>query len=216
METEEKSALQEDTARPFREIPRLWLKFGRMTKDFLISEQTRSSSKTTFISIIIYALIRASLHFLFSWFQLIDHPSEQNLTELFSEWGGWFLTRSFGIFLVIPLLFYAYSGMNFLSAKLMGGKGNYASQTYLLSLFITPLGFLSASYYFLTWYLPVAFNILGLVVLQVLRFIFLLRVFKAAHKMTTSQAFFSYILPHGLILFTLLFIILPWWTKVLN
>lgn len=210
LETEEKSALQEDTARPFREIPRLWLKFGRMTKDFLISEQPRSSLKTTFISITIYAFIRAFLHFLFRCFDLIIIPSEQTLAELFSKWGGEYLTLSCGIFLVLLLSFLIYSSILFLSAKLIGGKGNYTSQTYLLSLIIAPLGLISAVFWFLIRFLPDILNILGWVGLQILRFIYLLRVFKAAHKMTTSQAFFSYMLPHGLIFFILIFIILPW------
>jgi len=209
MNTEESLNPPGNTARPFTEIPPLWLRLGQMNVSFFSNELPHASASNTFFSVLVatgFAVMVAILSSLISGIRGFTHPP-LGLSSAQALW----TTTGMGIFLCclemtsVPLGFYFRNLVIFVLALIFGGKGKYSVQAYLSSLYYVPLTLISGALGFVA-YLPFVGNfIVGLTVLGVLIFDFVLniRLLKVAHNLSTGRAVGALLVPVVLILIPL-------------
>ena len=193
--------VEEPTPRPFREIPKLWLKFGRMTGDFLRGELPYASTGNTFKSIVILALIMMPLMFFPVIKNLFPYEtSASSTTQFFS-----FLLLILLGLVVIPLQFYFSTWTIFIFAKILGGNGSYYVQAYLNSLIWVPC-YISIALSLYLRFIPFIGNILaGLIIVGIglYQFVLSITINKVTHQLSDGRSILSAIL--GNILFSILF-----------
>ncbi len=88
-----------------------------------------------------------------------------------------------GMLVGIPMLTLAWSGMLWLTAKLLGGRGSLEKQTFLLSTFIAPLTMVGVLLYLFPFLGPLLVMGLGFYNLYLTYF-----ALRAAHSLTPAQA----------------------------
>ena len=119
MNIEQQSTPQENTPRPFKEIPGLWLQLRNMTETFFASELPRASQSNTLYSVLISAGIAS-----FFWFvqalagYFIPAITNQNIpdqSQLAATLGSILTFPCFAL-IITPISFYLGNGVIFVSA----------------------------------------------------------------------------------------------------
>ena len=201
MNIEQQSTPQENTPRPFKEIPGLWLQLRNMTETFFASELPHASQSNTLYSILIYSGM-ASIFLLVQglagyFIASITNHEAQSAVAL-----GGILTFSCLGLIVAPISFYLGNGVIFVSASILGGKGKFSGQVYLYSLFFVPLGLIT-SLASLFQLIPVAGSVIVYIVTAavfILTILFTVRIIKVAHNFTTGRALLTFLIPFALFL----------------
>jgi hypothetical protein len=187
--------------RPFSEIPGLWLKVFQMDEAFFAAEAPRAGHKNTLIAVLIDAVIATIFAFI---------QSQIRITPLFLEryigktpypsvpvwWQGSTLLLTL---LVVPVSFYIFMGLFHLVATAFGGKGNFTTLAYLVSLLYVPLGIAIA----LVNLIP-CLGILIALCLGIYRIILTIRAIQFNYQLTTGKAVWAYFLPTVVILVIIL------------
>jgi hypothetical protein len=173
-------------ARPFGDIPSLWLKIFKMDETWFAQEAPRASSSNTLISLVIYAIISGILGGLV-W--LVNRGIYSGMMSRYGGgnfgqggFGGVVCGLCLGIFGTL-LGFYLANGLTFLGAKVLGGTGSFTPQTYLVSLFTIPIGILAS----LVSLIPCLGALVALA-LSIYALILNVRVIKVVHNLTTGKA----------------------------
>lgn len=209
MEIDEQTAIQEDTARPFAEIPPLWLKIGHMNEDFFAAELPHTSVRNTIYSVLIYTAVSMFMTVVSSLLGRLIASFGNEAASQVAEYNAFLLPMTvsvccFSLFLA-PISFYAYNGLNYAAAHIFGGKGSFNAQAYLSSIYFVPLGILM-SVFALGSSIPVASLFLTLVLVlagYVFNVIFTVRIFKVVHNLTTGRAVAAVLSPYLLLLIPL-------------
>jgi len=192
MEPNQEVIVKGNTPRPFREIPVLWLKFGRITENFLHGELPHASTENTFRSIVILALIMMPLMFFPVTKNISSYDANNSSTTPFFS----FLLLIFLSLVVVPILFYFANWTTFVFAKILGGKGTYYVQAYLNSLIWVPCQILIALSLYLT-FIPIVGNFLSgllIAVIALYQFVYLIIANKVTHQLTDGRSILSVIL----------------------
>lgn len=181
------------TPRPFSEVPSLWLKVLKMSEQFFTEEAPRASGGAAFISIVIYAIAAAFLGALFTQFGGFSQYTRwmgSEYEQVFKAGAG-FLGAAVCTGLFGALIgFYLSNGLNFLVARLLGGKGSFTTQVYLISLFTVPLGILTN----LLALIPCLGGLLSLVV-GIFIFVLMYRAMKVTHGLTPGKTLITILWP---------------------
>ena len=205
MNIEQQSTMQENTPRPFKEIPGLWLQLRNMTETFFASELPRASQGNTLYSVLISAGIAS-----FFWFiqaiaeYFIPAITNQNIpdqSQLAAIFGSILAYPCFAL-IITPISFYLSNGLIFVSAKILGGKGKFSGQVYLYSLFFVPLG-LILSLASLFQIIPIIRPVIDYIVTAavfIFTILFTVRIIKVAHGFTTGRALSTFLIPFALFL----------------
>ena len=190
---------EHSAARPFGEIPSLWLKVTQMTEGFFAQEAGRASGSNTLISVLIWAAISTFLSIISS---LVSGGIQTLLPREAGQMGGGFMGQclicSLCGGLAGPLVgFYLSNGVIYLGARVFGGTGDFNTQSYLQSLFVVPAGIVM-SLLSLVFAVPYAGPCLGgIAVLAVIVYAIILsvRAVKVAHDLTTGRAVAAIFVP---------------------
>lgn len=201
MNSEESVIPVENGPRPFGQIPALWLKLFGMSEEFFRAELPRASASNTFFAILALAVVTAILSaltsLLFGFVGLgsaVTASARNNSPQTIISTA--IIQCCFGLF-VTPIGFYLNNGLNFVVAKIFGGKGGFGAQAYLVSLFYVPLALLSSLAALLV-IVPVAGPILFLLIVCaviVIHFVMFVRVFKTVHGLSTGAAIGALLAP---------------------
>jgi hypothetical protein len=195
----------ERTPRPFGELVKLWMKFTKMTEAFFQEELGRVSVSNTLYSILIVAVFTAALSIVSSAISSSipsTPPPSVDITQFMAI--GKILLPICGL-ITMPVSFFLNIGITYLGALIFGGKGNFKSQAYLVSLYYVPLSIISGCTGFLTWIPVLGLPLLILVSLGISIFhvILTIRVFKVVHLLSTGKAVAAVLSPLILILIPL-------------
>jgi hypothetical protein len=195
------SSPSDTSPRSFIDMPELWLKILQMSEDFFVQEAPRANGTAVLLSVLVMAIISAVLSTLSSMLwggaQALMMPEEYRgaaaagvgTTALCGVCGGF----AGGI-----LGFYLSAGINYLGARAFGGTGDFGTQSYLQSLFVVPIGIVSALVG-LVPYLGIAAG-LGL---SIYALVLNVRAIKVSHGLTAGKAVASLIVP-GLVVTVIL------------
>jgi len=187
METSISSA----TPRPFREIPGLWLKVYHMDETFFADEALRVSGRNTVVGVFVSGVALAA--------EFILAGATTNIfTKNFGSNPIEVLTLIF-IILAVPMTlisFYLDTGLRALGALIFGGKGNFTTLAYLVSLFYVPLIIIAG----LLGLIPFVGSLIGLV-FAIYEIVLSVRAIKVAYKLGTGRAVGAYFAPVILLLF---------------
>jgi hypothetical protein len=213
MNLEGQSETQENTPRPFKEIPGLWIQLGQMTESFFTKELPRVSVSNTIYGVLIYAgastLISVVQSLLGGIINFVTKPAGTQQSALLTIIGTTTIfICCFGLF-VTPISFYLNNGISYVSALIFGGKGKFSSQAYLSSLFFVPLGLISSLVSLISLVPTVGIYIfsIALIGIAIIHIIFTIRSFKVVHSLTTGRAVAAVLSPIILILVPLCMII---------
>jgi len=175
--------------RPFGEIPALWLKFFNMTEAFFADEAPRASAGNTLLSVVVYTIIGSIL---IAISNLINQAVFGGMlarslggSGARSGIGNVFCGFCVGLFVII-IAFYLNNALTYLGARVLGGHGSFGTQAYLASLFVVPLGLISA----LVNLIP-CLGALVSIALAIFGIILYVRVMKVTHELTTGKALIS-------------------------
>ncbi len=130
---------------PFYEIPGLWLRLFKMTEQFFAQESTRASISNTLISILIHTVVTAIFSVISSF--LSGSMQRSNIPPEYPKAvaGKFALYSACCLVFITPVGFYLSNGLLCLGARILGGVGDYETQTYLQALYTVPLGFVTSS-----------------------------------------------------------------------
>ena len=188
-------------ARPFSEIPRLWLRIGDMTEAFFREELPYASAANTFYGVLVFTGVAGIFSILSSVIGSMFATTPAAAQSMNTLMGARVLLFCFDLVLT-PVSFYLNAGVLYICAQIFGGKGGFTAQAYLVSLFYVPLGFVStiASLALLVRGVgPILFAIVAFgIVIYHLRLT--TRVFKAIHGFSTGKAIAAVLAPLVLII----------------
>jgi hypothetical protein len=123
---------EEESSRPFSEIPRLWLQIFQMTEEFFRREAPRASGSNTVLSL----LIAVAVPFIVPLIPIMAMMPFKDVTMgAFEE--TWVII-SVNILLHLAGL-YLINGVIYVLARVFGGKGDFGTQVYLQSLYTVPI-----------------------------------------------------------------------------
>jgi hypothetical protein len=184
--------------RPFGEVFNLWFEVHKMTEGFFAREAPYANSSATLFGLLIYAVFSAVLTLLNG---LIGDQAQ--IEYLLSEFGGEALAATSTLlmcylcvgFVSVFLSFYFGNALTYLGARVVGGTGSYATQTYLVSLFVIPLGLVGQ----LLYLIPFVGFFISLVI-GIYTILLNIRALKVAHELTTGRAVFAALWPGLLVL----------------
>jgi hypothetical protein len=190
-----------DNHRRFVEIPKLWLSIGKMNESFFSKELPHTSISNTLFSVLLLTGFSVIISILGSIIgDIIGHITTSTNTSTSDISRISTSTRILFLFcgmIITPISFYLNNGITYISAHLLGGKGNYSSQAYLHSLFYVPLGVV-AGLIGLFSAIPTVGNcivvLMGLVI-AIFDFILRVKVFKVVHDFTTRKSIIAIISP---------------------
>jgi hypothetical protein len=184
--------------RPFSEIPGLWVKVLQMTEDFLAGEAPRASGSNTLISVLILAAISMVLSVISSLIlggvQTAFLPPEYRDVAAVGVGQNVLCTLCGGIVITV-IGFYLSNGLSYLGARVLGGNGDFNTQTYLVSLFAVPAGIVSGV---LT--LVPCLGLLAALAVSIYAVVLNVRAIKVTHDLTTGKAVVAVLWPVVLIL----------------
>jgi len=179
--------------RPFSELPGLWTKVLQMTEEFFAQEAPRASGSNTLISVLILAAIATVLAVISSAImggvQMAFLPREYREAAAAGIGGNTLCSLCSG--LVGTLLgFYLGNGLVYLGARVLGGSGEFGTQTYLASLFAVPLGAVSG----VLGLIPIVGALAALAV-SAYALVLNVRTVKVVHGLTTGKAVVAVLWP---------------------
>jgi hypothetical protein len=190
---QEEQFLSPTSPRPFSEIPGLWLKITQMTEEFFAQEAPRASVSNVLIGVLIFAVASTILSMISSAImggaQMAFLPPEARETVAATLGGNVVCTLCCG-FIGTIAGFYISNGLAYLGARVLGGSGDFGTQTYLQSLFAVPLGIAAAAVN-----LVPCVGIIAALALAVYGFILNVRAIKVVHDLTTGKAVAAVLVP---------------------
>ncbi len=193
----------EEGSRPFHEIPPLWLRLPEMDESFFSEEVRHTSNLSTFLGVAVWACFATVCVAFMTVLRSLFVPDQAS-----SMIGVAVLTGACITLIGSPIVFYLNTGINYLSALVFGGKGTFAAQAYLHSIYFVPLGIISALGTVLEVIPGVGVPLALLISLVVLVFdlLFEIRAFKVVHGFTGGRAAAAVLTPT---LVLLLFVCVP-------
>ena len=179
--------------RPFGELPGLWVKVTQMTEEFLAQEAPRASGSNTLVSVLILAAATAVLYAISAaiWggAQTAFLPPEYR--EIGAAGAGGNVFRSLCSGLIGTVVgFYLGNGLVYLGARVLGGSGDFGTQTYLQSLFAVPLGIVTA-----VVNLVPCVGLIAALALGIYSIVLSVRAVKVVHNLTTGKAVAAILVP---------------------
>jgi hypothetical protein len=181
------------SARPFREILRLWMKIFQMDDAFFAAEAPRTSSLNTLYTVLIAAVagLVLSIFVSFSAQATSRILFQQNLNQFPSMLGG--LICGLPIVLVFSVLnFYIGVGLQQIAALILRGKGSYSTLAYLGSLFLVPVTVITG----VVSLIPCLGPVIGLI-FQIYAIILSVRTLRVTHQFSTGRAWGAYFLVYA-------------------
>lgn len=183
--------------RPFGEIPGLWAKVLQMTEAFFAEEAPRASGSNVLISLAILAVASAILSALSSVIsslmgggaQMAFLPPEYREMAAAGTGGNVLVSLCSGLIGTV-VGFYLGNGLIYLGARILGGSGDFGTQTYLQSLFAVPLGIASG----LVGLVPCV-GWLAAFAASIYAAVLSVRVVKVVHNLTTGKAVAAVLVP---------------------
>jgi hypothetical protein len=178
--------------RPFREIPGLWLKVFQMNEPFFAAEAPRASEGNTLVPICIngFALVFESIVVM-----SIKEYFANNFTLIPIA-----LLLVVALILTTPVIligFYLNIGLSSLGASIFGGKGNFSTLAYLVSLFFVPITIITV----LLGSIPYVGSLIG-IGLGIYGIVLTICAIKVVYKLSTGRAVGAFFSP--MILFLLI------------
>jgi hypothetical protein len=214
MNLEKQSAAPENTPRPFREIPPLWVRFWDMTEAFFRNELSHVSVPNTIYCVLTIAGASTIIYIAREFFRWIFNsfilPSTaQSLGNTTSLSITILSVSCVGIFLY-PISFYMNNGITYIGALIFGGRGSFASQAYLNSLFLVPLGFLYSvtSIFSIIPVYGIYISYTGLFGFWIIQYVFTIRSFKVVHNFSIGRAIAAALSPLALLLIPICMIVI--------
>jgi hypothetical protein len=128
--------------RPFEQVPGLWFRLFQMDDDFFAREAPRANGVATLIGVLVYTFATVLVSFVYLNF-LPNFGDVVPGADQFRDIGslsGWYLLCQL---VIVPLGFYLVNGYYYVVAVILGGKGSFNAQSYLISLFTVPVGIVS-------------------------------------------------------------------------
>lgn len=184
--------------RPFGELPGLWVKVTRMTEEFFAREAPRASGSNTLISVLILAVATAILSAISASIsggaQMAFLPPEYR-DAVGAGTGVSALSSLCSGLLGTVIGFYLSNGLVYLGARVLGGSGDFGTQTYLQTLFAVPLGIVAS----VLSVIPCVGLIAALAV-GIYGIILNVRAVKVVHNLTTGKATAAVLVPALLLL----------------
>jgi hypothetical protein len=189
----EEQFLAPTSPRPFGEIPGLWVKVTQMTEEFFAQEAPRASGSNTLISVLILAAATAVLSaistVILGGAQTAFLPPEYREMAGAGAGGGALGTLCTG--LVGTLVgFYLSNGLVYLGARVLGGSGDFGTQTYLQSLFAVPIGIVASALN-----LVPCVGLIAALAVAAYGIILNVRSVKVVHDLTTGKAVVAVLVP---------------------
>jgi hypothetical protein len=186
--------------RPFREIPALWLRMPRMTAAFFAEERARTSTRNTWLGVLIATIFGAGG----SGLQVLLTMATGTGSALAGRLG--FAAAFFCVGLVgVPLSFSIQNGIYHVIAQALRGKAKFSEQAYAASLFWVPISLVG----WLGWIpglLPrvgVFLQIAWFIALELITLVFWFRVMRGSHGLATGSALAAVLIPFVLLLIPL-------------
>jgi hypothetical protein len=190
---QEEQFLTPSSPRPFSEIPGLWVKVTQMTEEFFAEEAPRASGSNVLIGILIFAVASTILSMISTavWggAQMAFLPPEYRETAAATLGGNVVGTLCCG-FIGTIAGFYISNGLAYLGARVLGGTGDFGTQTYLQSLFAVPLGIVAAAVN-----LVPCVGAIAALALAVYGLVLNVRAVKVVHNLTTGKAAAAVLVP---------------------
>lgn len=176
----------------FENIIRLWMKIFSMDERFFLREIPRTDGLNTFVGVIVYAVVITVNSMLTTALTFSETMTNIPLeyVEFLPDSTTFLLVSLCGGLIGTPLTFYIGNGILYGIARLFGGSGDYAVQTYLQSLYIVPLGIITVVLYLISL-VPILGNFIYypvLIVVSIFGIILIVRSLKAAHDFSTGRA----------------------------
>lgn len=179
--------------RPFGEMPSLWLKVLEMDEAFFAQEAPQASGTNTLISVLIItgvAIIAAVISTLIgSSLQAAFLPPEYRESALVGAGAGVTGALCGGLFGGL-IGFYLGNGFIYLVARILGGSGDYGTHTYLVSLFIVPIGIVTGALSIIPCVGP-----LVALVISIYGIVLNVRAVKVTHNLTTGKSVVAVLSP---------------------
>ncbi len=180
--------------RTFGELVQNWTKIFRMNERFFRAELPYANAGDTFLNVLVNTIITV-IFFMISGtiqFQAAMQALQSELAmvgQQLPNLGVLFVGLLIGTVLFTPLSFYLSVGLQFLGARIFGGRGKYGQQAYLQSQFLVPVTILSGLIT-LGSLLPFVGCVLGIVglALWIWTIILTVRSLKVAHNLSTGRA----------------------------
>jgi hypothetical protein len=187
----------ENAPRRFDELVTLWLKLPRMDEAFFAGEILHASNLNTLLGVLVYAGVGTLCIVLETFLRFLLGGGQQASTFGMAVIIGGCFTLIGG-----PLIFYANTGIYFLSALIFGGKGTFSRQAYVHTLYFVPLSVTSSIATFLQLIPAVGMSLswLAVVAIMLLDLVFDIGAFKVVHSFSTGRASAAVLLPFFLIL----------------
>jgi hypothetical protein len=172
------------------------MKVTQMTEAWFAQEAPRASGSNTLVGVLIYAVAAAILTPISTMINqgvnnLLFASQVGDMGELGGVGAGGSLVMVFCCsILIAPLAFYIANGLYYLAAVLLGGKGAFGTQAYLVSLFFVPLGIVSL----LASLIPCLGGLVSLAV-GIYTLVLSVRAMKVVHSLTTGRAVVTVLWP---------------------
>jgi hypothetical protein len=190
---QEEQFLTPSSPRPFSEIPGLWVKVTQMTEEFFAEEAPRASGSNVLIGVLIFAVASTILSMISTaiWggAQMAFLPPEYQETAAATLGGNVVGTLCCG-FIGTIAGFYISNGLAYLGARVLGGTGDFGTQTYLQSLFAVPIGIVAAAVN-----LVPCVGVIAALALAVYGLVLNVRAVKVTHNLTTGKALAAVLVP---------------------
>jgi hypothetical protein len=190
---QEEQFLSPSSPRPFSEIPGLWVKVTQMTEEFFAQEAPRASASNVLIGVLIFAVASTILSMISTAImggaQMAFLPPEYRETAAAGLGGNVVGTLCCG-FIGTVAGFYLTNGLVYLGARVLGGTGDFGTQTYLQSLFAVPLGIVASAVN-----LVPCVGIIAALALAVYGIVLNVRAVKVVHNLTTGKAVAAVLVP---------------------
>jgi hypothetical protein len=190
---------------PFSELVKIWLKVAKMTEAFFREELGHVSVANTLFGIMIIAVFTAASAIVTSALSGLLNSSPPPSAE-FAQFKTiatiWFPICGL---IVTPFSFYLNIGLTYLGAHIFGGKGDFKSQAYLVSLFSVPLSIISvlAGLLSLIPIIGLYLSAIASLGISIFQLILTVRVLKVVHMLSTGKAVAAVLSPLVLLLIPL-------------
>jgi hypothetical protein len=145
-------AVQLPLGEAIRQLPSQYLKvaFTKRSAATFAEEQFKASWGSVWVQLIFYALVIAISGYVD---ELITHPASSVLV---------LIANIFIAIIIIPIGFFAITGIYYLIARAFGGKGTFLAQIYTMLLFTVPLGILTGLLGIIPVFGPLANSVVGM------------------------------------------------------
>jgi len=189
---------EEQHNRSFSELIAIWFNPFQMSEGFFKNEVPYANTEDTLLSVFVYTIAAVLFSMLTGFFQLqnILPMLPPELSAMIPDLGMLILILLFGSVILTPISFYIQVGVQYLGARIFGGKGSFKSQAYVQGLVQVPFTILGGliSLLFLIPVLGFVFGLIGFGI-SIFALIINIRAIKAVHDLSTGRALAAMIVP---------------------